>query len=427
MVSVMSEQLKFLYFLSEDEKNAVLDKYGTKPPAADIPMPVIPQGYMPASPVQPTGAMTYDRYQTAPLPVYTMPENKPVRSEGRKKPVGRIAAVAAIICAMLIGGGITAALLSNKDNPTAGVNAVSDGSSNVIPEYTAVGTIAADTKNHTYKDGVLTIYSDDYFNSDFKEYMNLSKLVTVKIESGVTYIRSRAFVDCVALKKVEIPDTVKSIGEAAFDGCTLLSEITLPEGLETIEGWAFNDCVGIKSIVIPASVKDIGYFPFANCSSLESIHVGSGNAYFVSVDGVLYNKDKTILIKYPAAKSGSSFTVPDGVVNIYPHAFTAAENLTNVVLPDTVTMIGDRAFSGCKSLTEINLPEGLASVGTWAFSGCTSIKTLTIPNSLTYVDHSAFNRWKSEQTIEFSGDTSPSDTWNEEWKDGCSATVISHG
>ena len=414
----MSKKIVAFHTLSESEKKEVLDLYGEKHEIPDIPMKISSPTIPAAAPMRPA-----ETFAAQPAETFAAQESREQRSEKKKKPVGRIVAVAAIICAMLVGGGITAAVLSDKNNPTAGVNAVSEASETSTVDYSAVDSIVVNNQNHSYKKGVLTIYSDDYFSSDYKEYMALSKVETIKLESGVTYVRSRAFKDCSGLKNVEIADTVKTIGEGSFEGCTALAEISLPEGVESIESGAFSGCTELLSITIPASVKNIGYFPFANCSKIESINVQSGNTEFSSVDGVLYNKDKTVIIKYPLAKTDTEFTIPDGVVTVYPHSFASAVNLTKVTLPDSVSVIGDRGFTGCKKLSDINMPDNLKGIGMWAFSGCTSLKSITVPASVGVIGHSAFNRWASSQTIVIKGKEKAPDTWSEDWNDSCNASI----
>ena len=108
-------------------------------------------------------------------------------------------------------------------------------------------------------------------------------------------------------EKVDIPEmidgkSVTSIGDRAFDDCTNLTNITIPDSVTSIGDDAFEGCTSLTSITIPNSVTEIGWYAFENCTSLTAINVASENSNYVSVNGVLYNKDKTELIRYPAEK-----------------------------------------------------------------------------------------------------------------------------
>lgn len=89
-------------------------------------------------------------------------------------------------------------------------------------------------------------------------------------------------------------DTVTFIGESAFDGCVSLTDINLPNSLKAIYDNAFYFCTGLKSVDLPDSLDTLGVTVFNNCKGLESINVGENNPSFMSVDGVLYNKDEQI-------------------------------------------------------------------------------------------------------------------------------------
>ena len=135
-----------------------------------------------------------------------------------------------------------------------------------------------------------------------------------------------------SIQSVAIQPGVKSIGNRAFYSCSNLSEVSLPSGVESIGSYAFGNCSSLATITIPASVTSISLNPFIGCSSLTATNVNSSNPNYTSVDGVLYNKDKTTLIACPSTKSGV-FTVPSGVKTINNNAFTGCTKLTSVLLP----------------------------------------------------------------------------------------------
>jgi len=98
--------------------------------------------------------------------------------------------------------------------------------------------------------------------------------------------------------------------------------------------------------------------------------VDAQNSAYSSVDGVLFNKDRTVLIKYPEGKQGTSYTIPATVTTIGKHAFSGCENLANISIPPGVTSIESDAFSFCDSLTSISIPASVSSVGYFAFFEC---------------------------------------------------------
>jgi hypothetical protein len=96
-------------------------------------------------------------------------------------------------------------------------------------------------------------------------------------------------------------------------------------------------------------------YNFNDCLSLASINVTDDNKAYTSQDGLLYNKDKTILIRYPAGKTDISFNLPNGVTCIEEDAFFDCANLKSVTIPDSVTSINDHAFFGCSNLVSVTL------------------------------------------------------------------------
>ena len=138
--------------------------------------------------------------------------------------------------------------------------------------------------------------------------------------------------------------------------------------VESIGFAAFAD-TGITSVVIPGSVSKIGDYAFANCTGLTSIDVAPDNTAYSSLSGVLYNKNKTTLITYPAGKSGE-FTIPASVSNIALWAFYGSAGLTGVILPASVKTIGEFAFAKCSGLARVTLPASVTRMWDEAFADC---------------------------------------------------------
>ena len=166
------------------------------------------------------------------------------------------------------------------------------------------------------------------------------------VPDGVTTIGDSAFSGCSSLSSLTLPEGVTTIGDWAFSGCESLNSISFPEGLTTIGEFAFSDCESLSSISLPESVTTIGKCAFLGCSSLTSIVVSPTNESYKDLDGVLYSKDGTLLIAYPAGREAESYVVSDGVTTIGKDAFSGCSSLSSLTLPESVTTIGKDAFSG---------------------------------------------------------------------------------
>ena len=237
------------------------------------------------------------------------------------------------------------------------------------------------TYNLDTDSGVLTISGTgemyDYSSSTYAPwYSNRSSVKTVEIKSGITSIGDYAFFNCDSLTSITIPNSVTSIGDWAFYGCNSLTSVTIGNSVTSIGDRAFSYCnsltsvtignsvtsIGdrafsycgsLTSITIPNSVISIGDYAFYNCDSLTRIDVDDSNQNYSSQDGVLFNKDKTVLIQYPIGNTRTSYTIPNSVTYIGVEAFENCDSLTSIIIPNSVTSIGDYAFYGCNSLSDV--------------------------------------------------------------------------
>jgi hypothetical protein len=226
-------------------------------------------------------------------------------------------------------------------------------------------------------------------------FYNCNSLTSITIPSSVTSIGKEAFCICRNLTSVTIPTGVTSIGESAFSSCTNLTSITIPSSVTSIGDYAFSSCTNLASVTIPAGVTAIGRAIFNGCSSLTSITVDTQNPAYSSVDGVLFNKNRTVLFKYHASKQGSNYTIPTGVTSIGESAFSSCTNLTSITIPSSVTSIGNSAFAYCSSLTSVTIPSSVTSIGYSAFSWCSSLTSITVDTqnpAYSSVDGILFNK-----------------------------------
>ena len=220
------------------------------------------------------------------------------------------------------------------------------------------------------------------------------EIKTVTFSDGVTDICDTAFFQCNSLEQVTLPDSITKIGDSAFNYCYSLTEIKLPANLEYIDDEAFACCHALKEIELPAKVAKIGDDAFAPCGSLTAFRVAEENPYFSAADGVLFNKDKTLLMQYPAAKADQSYLIPVTVTECKPYAFYSAANLEQVSVPAGVKEIPEHCFASCKNLRSASLPETLTTIGKTAFYSCTKLVTVNIPDTVTYIGTLAFEYCK---------------------------------
>ena len=231
---------------------------------------------------------------------------------------------------------------------------------------------------------------------------------------SVTSVAERGFSKCSTLTTVVLPESITSIAFNAFAFCNSLTYISLPDGLLLIDRNVFYSCSSLTSVTIPKSVTAIGEDAFRGAESLREIIVESGNSYYCSDNGALYNFEKTTIVRCPEGKK--DYEIPAGVITIGTHAFFGCSRLTSVFIPEGVTSVGKGAFNGCSGLTSITsiseytfyrcsalttitIPESVTSIGNSAFVACSSLTSISIPESVTSIGPFAFSNCSSLTSI----------------------------
>ena len=198
------------------------------------------------------------------------------------------------------------------------------------------------------------------------------------------------------------------VATAAFGWNDTVESITFSEGIQILGSEAIVGCDNLKSVHLPSTVDFTGSkYPDAlcnvvcgpsGCPSVETITVAEGNPNVVVVDNVLYSKDMTILLYFPAADPREVFEIPEGVISIGARAFALNETIKEVIMPDTVRMINFCAFADSSTLEKINISNSCRQIGEGAFSG-TAIESIHIPASVELLLLGSFDDGSKLKTI----------------------------
>ena len=205
-------------------------------------------------------------------------------------------------------------------------------------------------------------------------------------------------------------------------------EVVIPDGVVEIGAEAFEGCEWIEKIVIPASVESVCEGTFADCVSVKKYVVDERNGYMMSVNGDLYSKDGSMLIRYASGKRSRKFSVPDELNwdievvwfnafrgssrlvkidldcallhTVCPRAFKNCENLERALLPYNLKELGAFAFQGCRSLRYVRL-RNINTIQRGTFLGCVLLKRIKLPLFLNYIEEEAFFKCESLESVSF--------------------------
>lgn len=297
------------------------------------------------------------------------------------------------------------------------------------------GTLANGMQWAFYPDGTLYFFGSGALPDWSEEEMRAGSIPwmsyavrKIELPKTITSVGDRSFAGLASLKTVELPWGVTSVGESAFEGCSSLSALTLPDSLNIIGKNAFRSCSALTAITLPRYAASIDGNAFAGCSGLTAISVAEGNSAYSVIGGCLVEKVSGTLITAP-----TGYAVPaSGVTAIGASAFEGRTDLTAIHIPASVTAIGEKAFFGCTNLVEIGVDAAsqhfvskgnclierstkrllqgcstsqipvdgsVTEIGDYAFAGCRGLTSIHIPVTVNTIAGTAFTGCSGLESI----------------------------
>lgn len=183
-----------------------------------------------------------------------------------------------------------------------------------------------------------------------KAFAGCDGITGVVIPSGVEEIEDFAFDGCSSLSKIIFPSNTVVMGEGVFFRCPSVKTVTLGGDWSAVDLRIFEWSDSLKSVRIPAKVRTVKNFKALK--KLESVEIDPNNSNFTSVDGLLYNKDLTVLYGCPRGRVGE-VVIPEGVESVLEGALKDCKQITYVELPSTIIKISCMEFAGMDSLEQV--------------------------------------------------------------------------
>jgi serine/threonine protein kinase len=215
-------------------------------------------------------------------------------------------------------------------------------------------------------------------------------------DKPVTIIGRKSFSQSRDFTAVILPKTTKIIESEAFFNCSWLRHITIPEGVDRIDEGAFAGCA-LTEVFLPASVSHFSNAVY-QCPTLVSIVVDPANQVFKSIDGLLYDKQVTGILRCPEGRT-EPVTLPSTITTVGRMAFHHCLNLSSISLPGSVRVIGQMAFYRCTNLERISIPVGVKKIEAQTFVDCPRLKSISLPEGLEEIDDGVFWGCTSLKTI----------------------------
>ena len=278
----------------------------------------------------------------------------------------------------------------------------------ILNQWDVSATSADNVTAKFYSDGTLELSGTgvmkDYANGILIPYYRVIEEITnFVISEGITEIAKCTFSGCNNLTNISVSEENENYSD--IDGVlfnknkTILirypqaknqEEYSIPDGVLNIGNSAFAQCTKLTSITIAETVTSIKYGAFWKCEYLNNINVSESNQKYSSLDGVLFNKNKTELIQYPIGKTDREYTIPDDVEKIGDKAFYLCNRITSIIISEGVKTIGEAAFRDCEKLASVIMQNGLENIGKEAFFQCGNLRKVEMPDTVTYIGAHAF-------------------------------------
>lgn len=233
------------------------------------------------------------------------------------------------------------------------------------------------TKNGDESDGKMIGWRKP--TSPFSE--NKETLNSVSVKQGVTTIGATAFMNCINITEVNLPDSIEQIGTDAFSQCKALQNIYLSEDVKVIGSSAFSNCSSLTEVRLPSKLKKVNSSTFSGCSNLMQVFLGD-------------NIQAIETCAFSSCSSLKKIQLPDSLSEIESWAFRYS-GLERIDLPESITKIGTLAFADCKNLTEVNLPSGITELSDYLFMNSPKLSHIDIPNGVKKIGSSVFSGCKS--------------------------------